>query len=203
MDGHPTSGRGAPRRWRLGAAAPGSHLAWSPPGGRLSSSYFGTRSVVSVHPGDHRHPAPLGDKEEDRCGLGQDWPAVAEAARPFLLSPAFLCSGDRCRPSPGTPLGRPTSCLPLARARWAAIDRGLTLGVTQGMQPRPSSWALTQVAGLPGVLEPQAPGSSCAHCLGHCPRLPLLTPGSGARACAPASGGPQGVRPAPPRPRAD
>lgn len=101
------------------------------------------------------------------------------------------------------PLARAHLIAPLARARWAAIDRGLTLGVTQGMQPRPSSWALTQVAGLPGVLEPQAPGSSCAHCLGHRPRLPLLAPGSGARACAPASGGPQGVRPAPPRPRAD
>lgn len=88
MNSHAASGWGVPRRWGVG-----SSLAWPPPGGRLSSSPFGTRSVVSAYPGDH-DPASLKNKEEEGVRAGRSTVAVS----------LFLQSSPGLRQTPWPPL---------------------------------------------------------------------------------------------------
>lgn len=113
MNSHAASGWGVPRRWGAG-----SSLAWPPPGGRLSSSPFGTRSVVSAYPGDH-DPASLKNKEEEGVQAGRSTVAVSL----FLQSSSGLRqthggwelrggSWDGRHPSPEAALGLPAPHLP-------------------------------------------------------------------------------------------
>lgn len=89
MNSHPAFGWGAPKEMGAGS---GLNLDPTLPGLPLEgcfSSYFGTRSIISVQPGDHHHPAPLDNEGEGRvlAGAGVASRAPTEAVKPFLLSP--------------------------------------------------------------------------------------------------------------------
>lgn len=125
------------------------------------SSYFGTRNIILVQPGDHHHPAPLNNEGEGRvlAGAGVASRAPTEAVKPFLLSPVssakphsrlwtlgtWEAAGTDATPQlkplwdfpPPASLAPAHLVPPMARTSWAAPDSGLALGVHGGQSHVP------------------------------------------------------------------